>query len=114
MKVGKYHINEKISYKKPIFCKARPVKYALRSAVNGDLQRLQDEYIIKWVTNSKWETSVVPVVKPNSEIRLCDEFKATLNKCLKVEKYSLPNVEVMLATIGCGQSVSKFIWIVEE
>lgn len=50
-----------------IFCKTRTVTYtyALRAAVNEELQTLQDEGIIE---RSKWSNPLVPVVRPNGKI----------------------------------------------
>ena len=91
----------------PIFCKARTVTYALRNAVNEELQRLVNEGILKPVTTSKWATPIVPVVKPNGKIRLCGDFKVTVNKFLKVDKYPLPKIEDILATLGGGIHFTK-------
>lgn len=46
----------------------KAVTYALHGAVNKELQMLQDGFTMKTVTNSKWATHIVPVVKANGKI----------------------------------------------
>lgn len=75
----------------------------LRTTVNEELQRLQDEGIIKTVTSTKWATPVVWVVKPNGNFSLNGDFKVTINTFLKVEKYALPRVEDILEDIDLNQ-----------
>lgn len=67
------------------FVKLGLVTCALPESVNEELQRLQEAGIINPVTNSKWTTPVVPLVKPNGKIYLYGDFKVTVNKFLKVE-----------------------------
>lgn len=55
------HLEKK--YDTPIFRKARTVTYALSVAANEELQRLQEESIIKPVTSIKKVSPVVPVIK---------------------------------------------------
>ena len=45
------------------FCKARTVPYALRSKVDREISRLQEEGIISPISNSPWAAPVVPVLK---------------------------------------------------
>ena len=48
---------------KPIFLKARPVPYAIKTQVEEELERLVQEGIFIPVSHSNWATPVVPVVK---------------------------------------------------
>lgn len=44
-------------------------------------------------------------------IRICGKYKVTLSKCLIGEKYSVPNVEEVLADIVSGKTFAKFdLW----
>ena len=47
----------------PKFCKARPVPFALKQAVEQELDRLEGEGIIEKVSHSQWAALVVPVPK---------------------------------------------------
>ena len=53
---------------KPKFCKARPVPFALKEAIERELDRLEADGVLEKVTYSKWEAPVVPVPKSESQI----------------------------------------------
>lgn len=75
---------------KPIFCKPHNVTFALRSAVEAELDTLQKNSIIYPVTQSEWATPVVVVPKENGSVRLCGNFKITLNPYVRTDHYPLP------------------------
>ena len=88
----------------PKFIKARPVPYALKDKVIAELQRLEDEGILRQVTHSDWASPVVPVLKQASgKIRICGDFRTTLNTATITESYPLPRIEDLYATLsGCA------------
>jgi len=92
---------------RPVFCKARPVAYALRPKIEAELERLESTGVIKRVDYSEWATPIVPVVKKDGSVRLCGDFKVTLNPVLEVDKYPTPKVEDVFATLAGGQCYSK-------
>lgn len=91
----------------PKFCKARLVPYSLKPKVEEELQRLEKEGIIKPVTHSKWASSVVPVVKKNGQVRLCGDYKVTINPVMKVDQYPLPRIQDIFASLAGGKKFSK-------
>ena len=91
----------------PIFLKARPVPYALKEKVEQELQRLEDEGIIYKVSQSDWAAPVVLVPKKDGSLRVCGDYKMTVNKWANVDQYPLPNTEDLFATLAGGQVFSK-------
>ena len=91
----------------PKFCKPRPVPFAVRQKVETELQRLQDESVIEPVQFSQWATPIVPVVKQDGTVRICGDYKATINRALKSEVYPLPRIEELFAAMAGGQLFSK-------
>ena len=91
----------------PVFCKARPVPYALRERVEAELNRLVAEEILQPVNFSNWASPIVPVPKKDHSIRICADFKATLNPALEIDKYPLPRMEDLLSQVGSGKYFSK-------
>ena len=89
---------------KPKFFKARTVPFALRTAIEEELDRLEREGI---VTHSDWATPIVAVPKPDGRVRLCGDFKVTVNQALCVEQYPLPKVEDLFATLAGGRKFTK-------
>ena len=92
---------------KPKFCKPRPVPFALRSAVEADLDRLEREGVIEKVTFSEWATPVVVVPKQDSKVRICGDYKVTINPHLDVDQYPLPRPEDLFATLANGKQFTK-------
>jgi hypothetical protein len=91
----------------PKFRPARQVPYSIRPNVERELQRLEDLEIISPVESSEWATPVVPVLKKNGEVRLCGDFKTTVNPDLIVDSYPLPRIEDVFATLGGGKTFTK-------
>lgn len=77
---------------KPKFCKARNVPYVMKEKLEKELKRLEDEHIITPVQFSEWAAPVVPVIKQNGSIRLCGDYKMTVNQVCNVESYPLPRI----------------------
>ena len=91
----------------PKYCKARPVPFALQIAVEQELDRLEDEGILERVAYSKWAAPIVPVPKPGGAIRICGDYKVTVNPHLEVDQYPLPKPDTILSTLSEGKWFSK-------
>ena len=91
----------------PKFHKARPVPFVLKKKVETELDRLQELGIISPVQYSKWAAPVVPVIKQDGSVRLCGDFKVTINQVLRVESYPLPRVDELFANLAKGKYFSK-------
>ena len=92
---------------RPKFFKPHSVPYALREPIEEELDRLEHEGIIDKVTHSEWATPLVAVPKADGRVRLCGDFKVTVNPSLSVEQYPLPKVEDLLATLAGGTKFTK-------
>ncbi|UYV71977.1 K02A2.6-like, partial [Cordylochernes scorpioides] len=91
----------------PIFHKARPVPFAIRPAVTEALDKMVAKGYLCEVASSKWATPVVVVPKKNKEIRICCDFKVTLNKYLDTAAYPLPTQQDLFSTLAKGKYFSK-------
>ncbi|XP_053616055.1 uncharacterized protein K02A2.6-like [Plodia interpunctella] len=100
-------IKLELSDKSPVYVRARPVPLALRARVQAELERLEAEGTIYRVENSEYGTPIVPVVKENGDIRICGDYKVTINPKLKREFYPLPRIEELFATLSGGEEYSK-------
>ena len=58
---------------KPKFCRARQVPFAMKSVVEGELDRLEKMGVIEKVNFSEWATPVVAVPKKDGRVRLCGD-----------------------------------------
>lgn len=92
---------------RPKFFKARSVPFALKTAVEHELTKLQELGIITPITTSPYATPVVPVVKRDGSVRLCGDYKVTLNPILDIERYPLPKADELFAALAGGKHFSK-------
>ena len=91
----------------PKFCRARTVPYSLRKAIEEELDSMVAEGLAERVSFSEWATPVVPVHKKDGSVRLCGDYKITLNPELQVNQYPLPTPEDLFATLNGGRVFSK-------
>ena len=92
----------------PKFCKARSVPYAMRDKVDRELDRLVTEGILEPVQYAEWAAPIVPVLKSDQvSVRICGDFKQTVNAAVKVDRYPLPKVEDLFARLAGGKVFSK-------
>ena len=92
---------------RPKFCRARQVPYALRDKVGCEIERQVEEGILEPVKISKWATPVLPILKKDGSIRLCGDYKITVNQASNTESYPLPRIEDLLASLSGGTAFSK-------
>ena len=80
---GPYHIRLKKQYRLVQYPPSRSVPVAMQDAYKAELERLSKEGIITEVKeHTEWINSIVPVMKPNSSLRLCLDPK-DLNKAIE-------------------------------
>ena len=91
----------------PKFCKARPVPYAMRERVEIELRRLEKEGILEPIEFSNWAAPIVAVLKSDGKVRICGDFRVSVNPALKLDRYPIPKVEDLLATLAGGKSFTK-------
>ena len=87
--------------------KARPVPYALREKVDAELNRLLEDGVIKPVEFSDYAAPIVPVLRANGRIRICGDYKLTVNKVVLADKHPIPNIEDLYAKFAGGKLYSR-------
>ena len=92
---------------KPRFLKARPLPLTLKPKVEAEIRRMEEADILTRVDWSEWATPIVPVIKPNGKVRLCGDFKVTLNPHLHVDQHPLPLIDEIFASLSGGQRFTK-------
>lgn len=91
----------------PVFVKARKLPFALRDAVEEELDELERNGIIRKVDSARWATPIVPVRKQGNKVRLCGDYKITVNPRIVVEEYPLPTIEELFASMAGGEKFTK-------
>lgn len=78
---------------RPIYIKPRRVPYALQEEVERELDCLENQGIIEKVDHSEWGTPLVVIPKSDGKIRLCADYKVTVNNQLRDNRYPIPKIE---------------------
>ena len=92
----------------PVFCKPRQVPYAMRKLVNDELDRLEAEGVLKPIQFADWAAPIVPILKSDKKsVRICGDFKQTVNRAAKLDSYPIPKIEDLFAELAGGKTFSK-------
>ena len=90
------------------YCKARTLLCAMRPRVEKELERLVTDGILESVAHSEWATPIVAAPKSDKKtIRLCGDFRRTVNPVAKLDRYPVPRVEDLFATLTQGRLFTK-------
>ena len=81
----------------PCFCKARTVPYTMREKVNEELNRLVAEGTLEPVDYSDWAAAVMK--NNHKSVRICRDFRMTVNPMSKLNRYPIPKMEDLFATL---------------
>ncbi|XP_064463655.1 uncharacterized protein K02A2.6-like [Ornithodoros turicata] len=91
----------------PKFLKARPVPFALRDAVFKELEKLETQGILEPVQASRWATPIVIVRKKDNTLRICGDYRTTVNASVELASYPLPTIDQLLSTLRGGKFFSR-------
>ena len=79
--------------------------YAMRGKVEEELERLVRESTLEPVQLADWAAPIVPVLKGDkSSVRICGDFRQTVNPVSKLDRYPIPKVEDLFTTLANGKS----------
>ena len=75
----------------------------MRAKVGEEIERLLKEGIIAPVKYAEWAAPIVPVLKPDGSVRICGDYKLTVNSASSLEQYPIP----LFNTLVGGKQFSK-------
>ncbi|KAK9872173.1 hypothetical protein WA026_016226 [Henosepilachna vigintioctopunctata] len=106
---NKGYISIKLKSEKmePKFFRPRPLPFAMKEKVELELNRLLKLGVIEPVNYSPWGTPIVPVLKKDNSIRICGDFKVTLNPNIEIDQYPLPRINELFVKLQGGVQFSK-------
>ena len=90
----------------PRFHRPRPVPYALKPLVEQELDGLEQAGVLERVNHSEWAVPIVTVPKRDGQVRICGDYKVTVNPVLDIDQYPLPRPEDLFATLAGGKYFS--------
>ena len=91
----------------PRFHKPRPVPFALKEKVEHQLDKQVEDGELIPVNKSEWAAPIVVVRKPDGGLRICGDFKVSINPFLHPQTYPLPTPEEIFSTLANGESYTK-------
>ena len=91
----------------PKFHPPRPVPFALRQKMEEELERLEKEGVIRRRKSAEWAAPIFAVPKSDGSVRICGDYKVTLNKAMVCETHPIPRTEDMFTATAGGTSFTK-------
>ena len=91
----------------PQFFKSRPVPFALKEKITEELRRLEKIDVLEKVEMSDWATPIVPVLKPDGCVRVCGDYKVTINPGLDVLEHPMPTADDLFTQLNGGEKFTK-------
>lgn len=91
----------------PVFLRCRPVPFPLREKVNEQLNKMVADGIISPVKHSRWATPLTIVPKPDGSLRLCGDYRSTVNASCLADSYPLPTSNEAFFALAGGKYFSK-------
>ena len=73
----------------------------------GNIKRSDEDGILTSVPYSDWAGPIVVVPKADGQIRICGDFKATVNPYINTEQYPLPGADELFQKMQGGKRFSK-------
>lgn len=95
---------------KPIFCSAREVPLPLQASVEAELASMVEMGVISEVEagGSEWASPMVCARKADGSLRLCCDYKTTINRFLLNDAYHPPDLETVFAKLEGAKVFAKF------
>ena len=92
---------------RPRFYRARQVPFAMRDAVGRELDRMEKAGITRKVTYSEWAFRGHSVPKKDGSLRICGDYKVSINPYMEVDQHPLPNPTELMVKLTGGRKFTK-------
>ena len=79
----------------------------LKKKIEVEFGRLEREGTISPVEFSEWATAIVPILKADQSVRICVDYKVTINPVTKLDNYPIPKTKDVYATLEGAESYTK-------
>ena len=69
---------------------------------------MEEQGIISPIQFSSWSAPIVPVVKQDGTVRICGDYKVTINPALQVDSYPIPELKIYMHQ--CQEPICNYNW----
>ncbi|RUS83602.1 hypothetical protein EGW08_008656 [Elysia chlorotica] len=76
-------------------------------SIEEELGRLQRDGIVEPVEHSEWATPIVPVRKKDGTVRICGDYKTTVNQVCSGDNHPIPRIEDLAYALSGGDKFTK-------
>ena len=83
------------------------VPFAIKEAVGRELNWLEAARFFCKVDHSDWAAPIVPVPKKDGAIRVCGDYKVSVNPMLQVDQYPIPNSNELMTSLANQKHFTK-------
>ncbi|XP_065324765.1 probable serine/threonine-protein kinase clkA [Gordionus sp. m RMFG-2023] len=91
----------------PKIISPRRIPYSKIDLVSNELKKWMHDKIIEPVNDVRWASPITAVYKDDGGIRLCADFKDTVNPALEDFRYPLPRIIDLIAKLSEGKKFTK-------
>lgn len=92
---------------KPKFFRPRTIPFALQKATKHEIDRLVSEGILKPIQCTEWATPIVVVPKKSGSVRICGDFKVSVNPQIVVNRHPIPCIRDIFHKLRGGKLYTK-------
>ena len=68
---------------------------------------MNEDECISPIASCSWAAPIVPVLKPDESVRICGDYRLTVNRAIKLDRYPLPKPEGLFSALAGGKVFSK-------
>ncbi len=91
----------------PKFCKPCAVPYALREAVEAQLNTMEADGVIPPISYGEWAAPTVNIPKVDQTVRICGDHKVSISPWLEVDQYPIPKPRHLFTKLAGGERFTK-------
>lgn len=91
----------------PHFFKPRLVPFALKEKIAEDLHRLEKIGVLEKVEFLNWAKPIIPVLKRDDSVRICGDYKVTINPDLDVPEHPMPSADDLYTQLNREKSLQS-------
>ena len=75
--------------------------------MEAELNKLEENGVIVKVEQSDWASPIVVVPKSDGSVRICGDYKVTINQVVDDEQYPLPTAQDLYSTLAGSKVFTK-------